>query len=475
MRVSKNQVTLLSAAVAALFAASANAQVVLAPNNTSASTAQGAVKYASEIANNTVIGTAGITVNTILGIGTSINQDRYIKITLTNGTFAAAVVNGNLTGTATVVTPNIAASITPTVSFGGTAGSSSVIFQITTPNGANITDGLSFNMTGGVNIPSTASSVTVTYEVYEFLAQAQAGTPVLYSKAASIATFTPTYVFQNNATPLPTQVATALSGFRNFNFGTAGSAATAANAAVVGKVDLLNSATAGKLVDGTTTATIAVVLANAANSTVTMNGDFSAAAANTAVTLGSVPVVANGGAAFTASQAVFNFNGSAGLVNNAVGYVVNGTTAAPASSYTATLSAAGNAAVYKTTTSGPITTGSITRDGVQFESPWVTATTGFISRFFLLQTSGSPITYTAIVRNAAGLVTGGTLTGSLTSGNLTPVTLASLLPADTTAFPGPYQVTFNIASDASVTQGTYVLTSPNGSVSNMPLYRATQR
>ena len=473
MRVSKNQVTLLSAAVAALFAAGANAQVVLESTSPKV-TASTATVYASEISNNTVIGTTGITVNTILGIGTSINQDRYVKISLSNATFASAVTSANLVGA------NVAglgpANITPTVSFGGAAGATSVIFQITTPAGANIADGLSFNMVGGVNIASTASTIGVTYEVYEFLAQAQAGTPTLYAKSGNVATFTPTYVFRNNATPNPTQVASAISGFKNFNFGSSGSAATAANAAVVGKVDLATVAAPGKLVDGTTNASIATVLANAANSQVTVTGDFSAAAANTSVTLGST--AANGGTAFTTSTAVFNINGSAGLTNSAIGYVVNGTTAVPAISYAATLSPRGATGYTNVTSSGAITTGSITRDGVQFESPWVTATTGYISRFFLLQTSGSTITWNAVVRNVNGAVTGGTLTGTLESGKLSaPITLASLLPATPTETQGgPYQVTFNIASDASVTQGTYVLTNiAAGSVSNMPLYRATQR
>jgi hypothetical protein len=472
MRVSKNQVTLLSAAVAALFAAGANAQVVLGSSSPTV-TASTATVYASEISNNTVIGTTGITVNTILGIGTSINQDRYVKISLSNATFASAVTSANLVGA------NVAglgpANITPTVSFGGAAGATSVIFQITTPAGANITDGLSFNMVGGVNIASTASTIGVTYEVYEFLAQAQAGTPTLYAKSGNVATFTPTYVFRNTATPNPTQVATAISGFKNFNFGSAGSAATAANAAVVGKVDLATVTAPGKLVDGTTNASIATVLANAANSQVTVTGDFSAAAANTSVTLGATVANSTG---FTTTTAVFNINGSAGLTNSAIGYVVNGTTAVPAISYAATLSPRGATGYTNVTSSGAITTGSITRDGVQFESPWVTATTSYISRFFLLQTSGSTITWNAVVRNVNGAVTGGTLTGTLESGKLSaPITLASLLPATPTETQGgPYQVTFNIASDASVTQGTYVLTNTAaGSVSNMPLYRATQR
>lgn len=473
MRVSKNQVTLLSAAVAALFAAGANAQVVL-PSTSPTVPASTATVYASEISNNTVIGTTGITVNTILGIGTSINQNRYVKISLSNATFASAVTNANLVGA------NVAglgpANITPIVSFGGAAGATSVIFQITTPAGANITDGLSFNMVGGVNIASTASTIGVTYEVYEFLAQAQDGKPTLYGKSNSVATFTPTYVFRNNATPNPTQVATAISGFKNFNFGSAGSAATTANAAVVGRVDLATVAEPGKLVNGTTNASIATVLANATNSQVTVTGDFSAAAtANTSVTLGST--AANGGTAFTTSTAVFNINGSAGLTNSAIGYVVNGTTAVQAISYAATLAPKGAIGYTNVTSSGPITTGSITRDGVQFESPWVTATKDYLSRFFLLQNSGSTITWNAVVRNKNGPVTGGTLTGTLESGKLSAeITLASLLPTTPTETQGgPYQVTFNIASDASVTQGTYVLTTPAGAVSNMPLYRATQR
>ena len=468
MRVSKNQVTLLSAAVAALFAASANAQVILSSSNPTIAAAGSSV-YASEIANNQIIGPGGITVNTILGIGTSINQDRYVKFTLTNATFANAVVGGNLTGqNAVPFNALLPANITPTVAIGGAAGASFVVFQITTPAGANITDSLSFNMAGGVNIAGTAAAVSVTYEVYEFLAQAVASTPVLYSRSGNIATFTPTVVF-SCATPIPTQIATALSGFRNFNFGAAGSAATAANSAVVGRLTVASSATPGLNALGLVNANIATVLA-ATNSQIVVTGDFSAAAANTSVTLGTIAANATG---FPATP-TFNFNGQGGLAAVNVNYLVNGVTAVPASTYTATLTATG-ATGYRTTTSGPLTCGSITRDGVQYESPWVTSTTGFISRFFLLQTAGSAITYNAIVRNAAGLVTGGTLTGTLTSGNLTQVTLGSLLPADTTAFPGPYQVTFNIASDASVTQGTYVLTSPNGAVSNMPLYRATQR
>jgi hypothetical protein len=473
MKVS-NKVTLLGAAVAALFATAAQAQVTLSSTVPAVAAVSGKT-YASEIANGVAL-TGALQINTVLGIGTSINQDRYIKFTLTNASFTSAVTASTIAGLAfTTAAPNVTvpASITPTVSLGGNAGNNVVIFQITTPAGANVSDGISFTIpAAGINVTGTSSNATVTYEVYEFLAQATGSvTPAvapLYIRTGTIATFTPTVAFRNTATPVPTQVATALSSYLNFNSGTAGSAATAANTAVVGNLDLTTVAAPGFIADGVTPATFTLVTA-ATGSTVTVAGDFAAAAAAANVTFGTAAATT-----LTSSSAVFGVSNTGLPVTRAVSYNVNGTTAIPASSYVANYAGVG-ATGYRAVAIGPITTGSITRDGVQFESPWVTATPGFISRFFLTQTSPGMVPYTVIVRNAAGLVTGGTLTGTLAGGRQTLITLASLLPADTTAFPGPYQVTFNIAADASQTQGSYVLTTPTSSVSSVPLYRASNR
>jgi len=124
-----------------------------------------------------------------------------------------------------------------------------------------------------------------------------------------------------------------------------------------------------------------------------------------------------------------------------------------------------------TATSTPNTTprGGATPKGVLLVAPLVTATNGYISRFFLTQTAAETVTFVASVRNAAGLVTGGTLTGQLVSGCVTQLTLSTLLPADTSDFPGPYQVEFNIAVEANAVHGTYAKTAPSGVVETQPM------
>ncbi|MCA3056632.1 MAG: hypothetical protein ING64_09780 [Rhodocyclaceae bacterium] len=468
MRVSKNQITLLSAAVAGLFATGATAQVTLSSSNPTVSATAGKV-YAAEINNNVAIG-AATTVNTILGIGTSAGQQRYVRFAVSGGTFQNAPTLAN----ATFPNITVGANITPTIALGGNAGANSVIFQITTPNGANITDGIALNLPAGINISGTSAPATVTYEVYEFLSDAQSQTKVLYGpRTGTLATFAPSYVFKNNATTVPTQVATSISGFTAFNFGASGSSASAANQALIGAFDIGVATNAPNLPAGTTIAALADFLSGSSNSQITVTGDFAAAAANTSVTLGTAN--ANGGTAFTGTQAVFNINATAFANGTQVKYLVNGSTpvASVPNGYSATLSAAPNGTTFKTTTASISNTGTITRDGVVYQAPWASATPGFLSRFFLTQTAGSSVSWSAIVRNGDGPVTGGTLSGSLETGKVTQVTLASLLPATPPA--GPFQVTFTIAADASQAQGSYVLTTPSGSVTSVPLYRASQR
>jgi hypothetical protein len=220
--------------------------------------------------------------------------------------------------------------------------------------------------------------------------------------------------------------------------------------------------------------------ANAATTNVlTLSGDFSAAA-----TAGSVTFAANAGplnstaTAITAGVATVPLAAgtlAGGFVSGDAVYTLNGTTSLLSSAYTAALRTAPVSTAYLATTYGPITSGSIVRDGVQFESPWVTSTPGFISRIFVTQTTPTDVPYTVTVRNGAGLVTGGSAGGTLPSNRLTRLDLSTLLPADTTAFPGPYQVTLNVAATAEVTTGSYVLTTPNGAVTSVPLYRASNR
>jgi hypothetical protein len=477
MRVSKNQITLLSAAVSALFAVGAQAQNVLLSSSNPTVSASTARVYVSETNNNTPIATTGFNVNTILGIGTSSNQQRYVKYTLTNATFQSAVLGNSITNVvinANTVTTN---TITPTVAFGGAAGTNSVIFQITTPNGANIVDGIQFNIIGGVNVTSAPTTATITYEVYEFLSDAQsAPTKVLYGpRTGNIASFASGYRFQNNSTSLPTQVATSLSGFLSFNNGASGSSAIAANQALLGLLDIVitPNSTTTFLPNGTAIGALTDIL-GASGSQVTVTGDFSAAAAaNNAITLNSVNAV--GGTPFNATTVVFNIDATTFGVNKQLRYTTNGTSQIVAvPSYSASLSAAPNGTTFKTTTASISSIGSVTRDGSTYESPWASATPGYLSRYFLTQTSGATVTWSAIVRSPNGPVTGGTTNGTLVSGQVSQITLASLLPTDTSALVGPFQVTFTIAADSSQVRGTYVISNTNtGTTSVVPLYRTS--
>jgi hypothetical protein len=487
MRVSKNQVKLLSAAVAALFVSSAYSQQVITLAPSATGTATGSRLYAAEIGTGrTAVGTNIVQVNSQLGVGTSTNQLRYLKYTLSNdGRFQTAVVQGDLTGVANGGNgAGLAASFTPTVSLGGTTADNNVIFQITTPNGANITDGVQFALPGGVNVAGTTSTVAVTYEVYETLSAAQQGTGNLYSRASNVATFGSSYSFKVNSATLPTQIATAASGFKNFNSGATGSAASNTVTAVVGRLDLGLASTAPRLADGTTVDATSLFGTILGNTSVTVSGDFAAAASNTSVSLASTNNVASTFVKSATGTAVINIATAAAMVNNAVSYVVDGTTAVGSSGATSTYTVAGSfigRTGYKNTSVAAFNSGTITRDGVTLESPWVAISPGFTSRFFLTQTSGGPVGYTVTIRRKDG--TSATATGTLANGTSTRVDVVDqgagtpfLLPATTASSDGPYQITFAIQSDASVTQGTYVLTAPGGAaVTNTPLYRASQR
>jgi hypothetical protein len=465
MKVS-NKVTLLGAAVAALFATAASAQLVLPSSNPTVAQVNGKI-FARELSAGTQLG-GPITVSTILGIGMSGSQDRYVKITLANATFNSALTNTNFA----------VAGINAQIAIGGQAATSSVIYQLTSTAGNNINDAAVFNMATGVNVTSTASAATVTYEVYEFLNQANASPAVtpLYSRNATIASFSPAVALTNSFGSVVTSTASAASSYLNVsNSANATTAGALATRAVVGSVVLAVPSTTGTgnctnapcLADGVTAATIGAIVNTAATTnSLSIAGDFGAASSAASV---STALVGETASAITGSSATLPLlTGSAAAVIR-LRYALNGTTALPVSTYSTTANLTAQTG-YTVGALGPVQTGFIDRDGSQLDSPWVTATPGFISRFFLLQTTPAAVPYTVTVRNAAGLVTGGTLTGSLVGGRLTQITMASLLPADTTAFPGPYQVTFNIAANLPQVQGTYVLTAPNGSVSNTPLY-----
>jgi hypothetical protein len=397
---------------------------------------------------------------------------------------------------ATFIENNTTAFASATIADQGQAGTSSVIVQITGANtvGNQIADTVEF-APPALRIATQGGTIGVTYEVYEFLSIAQARTSPLFTRTGTLVRSAPVVAFRRsgNATDIlaaATSTASALSGYRAIVNGAGQSGAITSSQARIMDAEFVALAAPASCAGGVfmnnmaTNATLAtLVAANAGGSAgnrLVVTGDFSAAAANTAVN-----TLANLGAAVSANSATFTTTSATldlptgvvagGFTNGSVSYDLNGTTALPTATYLATLTPRAIGTTVTLSALGPISVGSIVRDGVQLESPWVTATPGFISRFFVTQTTPGAVPYTVTVRNAAGLVTGGTLSGTIAAGQVVRFDLSTLLPADTTAVPGPYQVTYNIAAPAAAVQGTYVLTSPNGSVSNMPLYRASAR
>lgn len=523
MRVSKNQVTMLSAAVAALFAASAHAGIALqstpvagalphiyATENTVASTGT-AVGVAAGPNFNIGLNGANLTVfaNTQtqanldalagvpVGVGFASGQKRFIRLDLSGGArfgagLAADPAGINIVATTQGVSTGTFSSVA--IALGG-VGQSFVIYEVTA-NTPILQNDILQVLIPTLNVTSQ-SAVAITYSIFEFLTNANANSGAVFTRSGPLLSWGPALRASTGAGASSTVAAS--QGFRataagstRFTLGTAGVAQSTAVSNTV------FSSTQPRLVTAVSATNAAVgaitdVATTAGPSTLTLSGDFSAAAAPASVytvTAGATSCIPNANAginvidsatAATASSATIplaaatiSANYFAGLAR--VCYLANGTTALPASDYGYSFSLTGVAGTtIPTLALGAGFWGSIIRDGVVFESPWATVTPGFISRFFLTNTSTAALPWTATVRNAAGPVTGGTLAGTLSPGVVTRVDLSTLLPADTTAFPGPYQVTFNVGGGNGASQGTYVLTSPSNAVTSVPLYRATLR
>jgi hypothetical protein len=141
--------------------------------------------YASELvtAGTTVV--SGTQVETDLGFGVSPTQTRFIRYDLTNATFAAGLTAANLT-----VAGVVAADIV--LSSGGTAGSSTVIFQITAGAAGSPVDGAVRLALGAAPVgvvPTALAPIDVTYRLYETAAAAVAGGGHLAQDSGTIIRF----------------------------------------------------------------------------------------------------------------------------------------------------------------------------------------------------------------------------------------------------------------------------------------------
>ncbi len=512
MRVSKNQVTLLSAAVAALFAVSAQAQT---PTLTAAGTNVPAASYASEIsfAAAVLFGTTA-TQNAVgvIGIGASGGQDRYYRFdttgaTIVAGSTAMAIGTGGLTsGSATtvpvVVAPAYAVPTGTNVTLVA-SGTTYVVYQVTAvAAGIAVTDLFAF--VGAYSL-TAATPARLTITTHETLVSANGATPtnatLLQTLSATIINFGAVLNFGMSASRTETVAATSTftafcSGAVAGTPGTAGCTSVGTDAiGILGGIDRYGI-TAGRLTAAGVAITDLATIASAGSLVLTsVGGDFSgvtgvgygttvsitggncdtpaiaAIGIATFPTLNALPGTLGIGArnaAFTtltftsAIPAVTTNVAAAGTVGRALCATMNGTSNIPAQTFNATLTTTPVVGPPAYTASTVVATGvgSWVRDGAELQSPWFSfGGTRYISRFFFMNTSGAAAVCTATTLAETGnTLTAGTAAAGFTipAGGQVAV-LATDIVASATAG-GRAAVRFACAAPSAAIQGRYVIT-----------------
>lgn len=485
MRVMKNKVTLLSLAVAGLFATTAAQAIVDLDANT------GAPKYASEIslasATTLAIAPPGNVVNVKQNWGLSAAQQRYVRFDLPAGVkWGAALTSASLSN-ATFGAANI------TLAEGGGTSQSHVVFNVTAPAG-----GAALTEIYALNVPSVtvtaASTVMLTYSLHETAISAATATPTnatrLVVTTGELLKFTPAVGI--TATAATTETVGSIALLKKFCSGAAGAPGTANCAS--GSTDLLGAVggiatygwNAGPIysvaaVDLTAAPDLSAVLKP--TTAVSVAGDFS----GRATAAGSIfhdtnangtvacqgPGVAGTATATAASYAVGNALLGAGN-DYTLCVTANGTSTLPAQSFTGTF-----VPDYQTGYAGASaslgTVGSWVRDGAELQSPWFSfGGTRYISRFFFMNTGSADTTCTATILSETGnTITAGsaTTTGFTIPQNGQVAVLATDIASAATVA-GRAAVRFICLAPSANIQGRYVITdTTNGGIDSGTLLR----
>ncbi len=485
MRVMKNKATLLSLAVAGVFAATSSHAIV--NMNTGAT----AAKYASEIVATSAVpfgipATAATTAQVILGFGLSAAQQKYIRFDLTNAKFGAAVTTAMLTDFTLAGNLPMGNII---VAQGGTVGATSVIFQITaTATGIPFTDVMQFALPL-LNVTSTASTVAMTYALHDTAASAgmtgslPVNSALLVTNTANMVTFA-TGNKWSFGTSNPEFVA-ATQSFKNFCPGAAGAPGTA-GCATSTDVDAIMGSIASYTFDGTVLDATGTLLAmnstiNGATSKTILTGDFSAAASTYIDTTAGCTASSAFAGTTTATTATFTTaNGT--IAASAICFKATGTTAIAAQTFTGVFAPAVVGTTYAPVaySSGPV--GQFIRDGVELQSPWFTlggTGSAYISRFFLTNTGPTASLCTVafmsetgntVVPNNTPNAQGNSAAGvTIPAGGQVSVTGSDLV----TSFSGNARgaVRFSCPSPSANIQGRYVVTHTSGAVDSGTLLR----
>lgn len=501
MRVMKNKATLLSLAVAGLFAANAAQAVVNLNTNT------GQPTYASEIS-----ATGGVTLTVAaanaaqvtLGFGFSGNQQKYVRFDLpSTATWGTAITAAMLTDFTTAA--NFA---NVTISQGGAATDNYVVFQVTAAaGGVPQADVVQFAPT---TIKTTAAStVTLKYGLHDTAisaAQPPSNATLLVATTGNFIVFAPAIAFTFSAPQVETAAATTTfqkfcSGATVGAPGTAGCASGVTDTTVIlgGVASFALSATPTLTAAGATITDMNTVLSAGTVTITSAGGDFSTAAAAAPLFVGATnaPVLCNPAAPLAPlagdAYAVAAGNASASfkfavpaatatrLTNNGLCLTVNGTSAVPAQTFNASFGTTAQAG-YTADSVATTQIGSVVRDGVELQSPWFTlggSGSAYISRFFLTNTGTTASLCTVAFLSETGNTVTANTTANAQGNSAAGVTVpangqVSVLATDlVTSLSGLARaaVRFSCPSPSANIQGTYVVTHSSGAVATADMIR----
>jgi len=371
-----------------------------------------------------------------LGIGLAVNQKIYVKVSLTNAKFNAAVATTDLA----VTSASVDTASVDTIAQGGNVGDTYAIFSVSPATG----DAFAVSDTATLTLNAlqvNGSDVTVTVTTYDSVASAVAGTNVLYTASAKTLTF-PTDGATAATSSVNTVTASVNALFKNFIVGGPASGTTAQLASLFTTVNSYADLTGAPI-------TLASV-ANLANSTVTFHGDFSVGAWSVNG-MGTVPltVSADKQSATVALSSVVD--GTGAPVNPNLVVVENGTTQIPKATYTAdvTFAAPTGGAFGAVAAVMGQAAGTITRDGTTVLVPFVNINPDYNQKIIIVNRSAADaaLTLTNLVPDAAA--TASSITA--TTINLPAGKQSVLKTTDLVSITGSAKgaVTLNIAAPSS--------------------------
>lgn len=461
-----NKKILAAAIVGGLFAANAQAQVVLSPSGS----VTDPVTFASEL----VIPGSGslpltnaanaLDLTTNLRYSFSEGEVRYARFECSsNIRFATGAVTGS--GSATFGAINGLG--TNVITFSITAGAGN-------PSPTNAAS--TITVSGNRSITSTAAGAC-SYSLYDEPSQALAGGTAgrITTVSGNYLAFATSYTLSAVATGAVANVEASPSFSR---FVSAAPTNSIANASLGNVTFALRTAPTPLIADGTA-ATLATLLAAGSNHVVT--GDFANAAnsdgtftgtALTRVFFGnadcSTPAV--NAAVVTATSA--RFNTGAAAVGATLCYAPRSGVAIPVSTYTQTFNpVSADTALYAVSNLGPVNLGSITRNGTSLQAPFVQVPAGWLSRIVLTNTGSVARPYTVTAQTEAGVTS--TL-GAGASGSIPANGTIVLNTSDIATFTGATRGTLNVtvAGPNNDIQGLYqIVNGATGSIANTAMVR----